>query len=590
MSPHFESFKAAWRAADYAQALLHVEAVIAGQPQVAALHWYRANCLLRLDRPVEALAAVNRVLALNPDHAPALVKQVELDGIDAVEDDEPDESDESDEEPTPAQTAALERQWRERRQGQMAQLRRAIAIDPQLADAYFVLSQLSRAGFIESMLDGADPASALRNDEADALLEQAIALDPARVEFLCVRAQQHRTRAIVVQDGTPAAAYVEAATGMRYLRSEIDAALADFAECARLDGGPRFRLQTAGLLREIGRYDDALAEYDRALALLPPDSPQREHVLNLRRRSENGGRGEREDMAQLLESVIAPGDRNQQDDLVATMMLGAAQAVRRGQRLDVALAARMPESPDDLLAASIAERILNVAYEAPPNLVAAAAATFPAYQRRYAAQQRRALAAAGLHHVADAEAAGMTPSLGQRVLLGLHADADGATCAITFVLRPKWPGVGGFLLLLLAGKWKKHSLTECVSHFDDGGYLITQYENISPFGYGTAVDIERLPRSTSVAVLVERHRQRVAAYRQAHPQARAFPAGDLAAIDANWRRGQIIKRDYRRSIGYVGEDELRGLLGTQYERYAARVRQKIAELAPDREEAVADGA
>lgn len=582
MSSHFDSFKAAWQRADYTQALAHVDAVILERPQVAVLHWYRANCLLRLDRPVEALAAVNRVLALNPDHAPALVKQVELDGIDAVADETVDK------EPTRAQAAALERQWRERRQHQMTQLRRAITLDPTLADGYFALSQLSRAGFMESMLDGADVESALRNDEADALLDQAIALDPARVEFLGVRAQQHRMRALAVPDGTPAAEYVEAAIGMRYLRAEIDAALADLAECARLDGGPRFPLHAARLLHEIGRYDQALVEYDRALALLPPDAPQREHVLNLRRRSENGGRGEREDFAQLLESVIPSGDRNQQDDMVATAMLGAAQAVRRGQRLDVALAARMPESPDDLLAANIAEGILNVAYEAPPNLVAVDAATFPAYQRRYAARQRRALAAAGLHHIADAEATGMTPTLGQRVLLGFHADADGATCAITFVLRPKWPGVGGFLLLLLSGKWKTHPLTECISHFDDGGYLITQYDNISPFGYGTVVDIERLPRSTSVAALVERHRQRVAAYRQAHPQARAFVAGDLAAIDANWRRGQIIKRDYRRSIGYIGDDELRRMLGAQYERYASRVRQKIVELAPDREEAAVD--
>ena len=584
MSSPFESFKSAWQAADYAQALMHVDAVINERPQVAALHWYRANCLLKLDRPVEALAAVNRVLALNPDHAPALVKQVELDGVDAVE---PGESGRSDE-PTQAQMSAHFLQIERHRQRQIAQLRRAVAIDPNLADAYFCLSQRLRGGTMYEMLKGADAEQLLCNDEADALLNQAIALDPARAEFLCARAEQHRLRAIVVQDGAPAGEYVEAATGMRYLRAEIDAALADFAECARLDGGPHFPWRTARLLHEIGRYDEALVEYDRALALLPPDSPQREHVLNLRRRSENGGRGEYEDMAQMIESLVPSGDRNQQDDMMATVMLGAARAVRRGQRANVALAARMPESPDDLLAANIAEGILNVAYEAPPNLVAVDAATFPAYQRRYAARQRRALAAAALHHIADAEATGMTPTLGQRVLLGFHADADGATCAITFVLRPKWPGVGGFLLLLLSGKWKKHPLTECVSHFDDGGYLITQYDNISPFGYGTAVDIERLPRSTSVAALVERHRQRVAAYRQAHPQARAFVAGDLAAIDANWRRGQIIKRDYRRSIGYIGDDELRRLLGAQYERYASRVRQKIVELAPDREEAVVD--
>ncbi|WP_257389168.1 tetratricopeptide repeat protein [Tahibacter caeni] len=577
MSPHFEAFKSAWRAAAYAQALTAIEAVVAEQPQVAALHWYRANCLLKLDRPADARAAVDRVLALNPDHAPALVKQVELSGV--------DEAVGGDEQPTKAQIAAWLQQAGQRRQGHIAQLRRAIAIDPNLADAYFGLSQLLRGGMMDVIANDGAVESLLHNDEADALLARAIALDPARIEFLGVRAEQRRLRAMQVPDGTPEADCVETLAGLRYLRVGLEAALADFTECARLDGGPRFRLQMGRLLHDLGRHDEAVAQYDGVLAALPADAPQREHVLDLRRRSGNGGRGELEDMAQLLESVIPPGDRNQQDDMVATAMLGAARAVRRGQRLDAAIAAHLPESPDDLLAANLAEQILNVAYEAPPNLVAADAAAFPAYQRRYAAKQRRAFAAAGLHHVADAEATGMTPTLGQRVLLGFHADADGTLCAATFVLRPKWPGMAGFLALLLSGKWKKHPLTECVSHFDDGGYLITQYENISPFEYGSVVDIERLPRSTAVAALVERHRQRVAAYRQAHPQARAFPAGDLAAIDANWRRGQIIKRDYRRSIGYASDAELRRLLGAQYERFAARIRRKIDEFAPDREAA-----
>lgn len=585
MSPSFESFKTAWRAADYAQALVHVDAVVAEQPLVAALHWYRANCLLRLDRPVEAFAAVNRVLALNPDHAPALVKQVELSWVEASDDGYGDDG-EDDGEPTPAQITARMQQVEQQRQRQIAQLRRALAIDPTLADAHFGLSQLLRDRTMHAVLDGGDVEMLLGNDEADALLERAVALDPARVEFRCVRAERHRLRAVQVPDGTAAADCVETRLGMRYLRTELEAALADFTECARLDGGPRHLLQMARVLHELGRYDEAVAQYDRALTLLPADAPQRAHVEDLRRRSQNGGRGELDDAAQMLENVIEPGDRNQQQDMVATALLGTARALRHGQNLPTAMAAHMPESPDDMLAVNIAEKILDVAFEAPPDLVAADAATFPAYQRRYAARQRRALAAAGLHHVADAEAAGMTPTLGQRVLLGFHADADGATCAATFVLRPKWPGIPGFLLLLLSGKWKKHPMSECVSHFDDGGYLITQYESASPFEYGTAVDTERLPRSTSAAALVRRHRERVAAYRQAHPQARAFPAGDLAAIDANWRRGQVIKRNYRRSVGYISDTELRRMLGAHYDRLAARVRQKIDAFAADREAAV----
>jgi len=562
--PRFEMFKSAWRAQDYAQALGHIDAVIADNARVAALHWYRANCLQKLERFPEARAAVAQVLALKPDHAPALVLQVQLDWPDHEYHDEP----------TPAQIAEQERGTAERRQRHVAQLRRALDIDPTLADACFELSQLLR--------DDTDVETS-RNDQADALLEHAVALAPERIDFRLARAELHHLRAVQIPDGTPAALCVQTFAGMTYLRAELEAALREFEYCARLDGTHRYYVRMGMTLHDLGRYDEALARYDEALQRLPADSPQRPYIVQTRARSENSGAGERNDVAKLLESLIEPGDRNQADDNAATALLGAARAVRGGKRLDAALGARVSESPDDFMAANIAEQILNVAYENKPELVVADSATFPAYQRKYAARQRKALAAAGLRHVADAEASGMTRTMGQRVLLGLYADAAGETSAATFAMRPKWPGLIGFLLMFVTGKWKTNGLTECITHFDDRGYLITQYENISPFTYGDVIDIERLPRSTSVAALVARHNERVAAYRQAHPSARAYPAADLAAVEANWIRGQAIKREYRRSIGYATDAELRGMLGTHYDRFADRIKRKLLELAADRE-------
>lgn len=562
--PRFEMFKLAWRAQDYAQALGHIEAVIADNAHVASLHWYRANCLQKLERFPEARAAVAQVLALKPDHAAALVLQVQMDWPDHEYPDEP----------TPAQLAEQERQTAERRRRHVAQLKRALDIDPTLADACFELSQLLRD-------DTTDESS--RNDQADSLLERAVALAPDRIDFRLARAELHHLRAMQVPDGTPDALCVQTFTGMTYLRAELEAALSEFESCARLDGTHRYYVRMGMTLHDLGRYDEALARYDEALRRLPADSPQRPYIVQTRARSENNGAGERNDMARLLESLIEPGDRSQADDNAATALLGAARAVRGGKRLDAALGARVPESPDDFMAANIAEQILNVAYEAKPELVAADPATFPAFQRKYAARQRKALEGIGLRHVADAEATGMTPTMGQRVLLGLYADATGETNVATFAMRPKWPGLIGFALMFVTGKWKTNSLTECVAHFDDGGYLITQYENVSPFTYGSAVDVERLPRGTSVAALVERHDERMAAYRQAHPSARAYPATDLAAIEANWIRGQAIKREYRRSIGYATDAELRGMLGAHYDRFAAKIKQKLLELAADRE-------
>lgn len=566
--PQFEHFKTAWHARRYDDALAHIDAVIAAHPHAASLHWYRTNCLEKLERPAEALQAVDAVLARDPNHTAALVKQVALDWVHEQGDAEHGD------ELTPAQVAALERKHAEQLQRQVVQVRRALAIDPDLPDANFTLSQLLR---------NLSPETPAQTAQADALLERAIALAPERIEFRGCRGELHQVRAMQVPDGAPDDAYVQSFVGIKYLRAKLEAALQDFLYCAQQDESHRYPVRAARVLHDLGRFDEALAQYDLALGRLPADAPHREFLVQARARSENNGAGERDQMAAMLESLIEPGDRNLADDNAATLLQGAARAVRKGKSIGEALGARLSESPDDLLAANLAEQILNVAYENPPDLVAVDAATFPSYQRNYAARQGKALAAAGFRSVADAEAAGMTPTLGQRVMLRFHVDDSGAIGVDTFALKPKWPGVVGFLLLFFTGKWKTHTMTECISYFDDGGYLITQYESISGFYYAV-VDIERMPRSKSVAALVARHRERVAAYRRAHPQAQALPATELPEIESNIRRGQAIKHNYRRSIGFITDVELRKMLGGNYARFAQKIRSKLDELAEDREE------
>ncbi|UXI67355.1 tetratricopeptide repeat protein [Tahibacter amnicola] len=567
--PHFESFKAAWQAGNYAQALGHIDTVIVDHPQVASLHWYRANCLEKLDSRHEALAALADVLTLKPDHAAALVKQVELDWGDDVDDE--DEEDHL----TPAQLQAREREAAQRVQRHTAQLRRAIDSDPHFAEAYFALSNLIRHSANEEDLSQAS--------KADALLERAITLAPERLEFRDARANVHRGRALLVPEGTPPEDCVTTFSGLQYLRRELEAALHEFEHCARLDGTHRYYVRIASILHDLGRFDEALAQYDHALALLPSDSPQRDFILEMRARSEGNGAGERDQMARMLENVVGKGERNQVDDMVATALLGAAGAVRKGRSLGDAIAARMPESPDDLMAANIAEQILGVAHEPQPGLVEADAKSFPGYQRSHAAQQKKALLAIGMRHIGDAEATGLMQTLGQRVLLGLYADATGEVGVATFALKPKWPGLVGFVLLLVTGKWKVHRMTECVSHFDDGTHISTQYESISPFAYGGPIDIERIPRNQTVQALVARHRERVDAYKQQRPYSRPLLATDLEGVEERWCAGQDAKRNYRRSIGYATDSELRGLLGAHYGQLGDKVKAKLVELAADRD-------
>ena len=55
----------------------------------------------------------------------------------------------------------------------------------------------------------------------------------------------------------------------------------------------------------------------------------------------------------------------------------------------------------------------------------------------------------------------------------------------------------------------------------------------------------------------------------------------LKAWNGRWREGQRVKRDYRTSIGYVTETELKRLLGAQHERLGGKVRTQLAMLAED---------
>ena len=50
----------------------------------------------------------------------------------------------------------------------------------------------------------------------------------------------------------------------------------------------------------------------------------------------------------------------------------------------------------------------------------------------------------------------------------------------------------------------------------------------------------------------------------------------LYAIEGQWIESNQLKAEYRRSIDYVTDTELRSLLGKHYDRYAEKVRARLA--------------
>lgn len=577
--PEFDRFKQAYAESRLDTALQALDALLEQHPQSMALHWHRAKVLEKLQRFPEARAAVEEVLQRRRDFVPALIKRVELD-FDESADDDDDHLSDKERERRDREAAELEEKRALRHE---AQLREVLRIDASAVDALRLLSEL----LLRHEHDSSDAAQA--EAESEALLERAIALAPERVDLLEARAHRLRLRAMRSIDEDAASALeddsdlVVTFSGMRYSRSMLERALADFQSCYRISGDPRHGLRIAGLLHDLARFDAALAAYDHVLAAMPADDARRGYIQEMRARSENNGAGEREQMARLLESSVsdADGDRSLADDAAAQTILSAAAAVRGGKSVSSALEARISEDPDQMMANNIAMQILNVAHEPPPGLVAVNAAAFPSYQRKYSARQKALLLKLGLRHVADAEAKALTRTLGQRILISFFADDSGEIGVACFALKPKWPGLLGFLVLLFSGKWKATEMTECVSQFDDGTHLSTQYESPSPFQYDAPVDVEKLPLGVSLTELVTRHSGRVAEFRRSHADAQPLYALDLAGMEQRWIEGQQAKKAYRSSIGYVTDSELRGLLGVHYDRFARKVRAQIKVLAAD---------
>jgi tetratricopeptide (TPR) repeat protein len=570
--PDFSAFSRAFRAGHWADALTLVERLLHEFPEEHWLHWHRAATLEQLGCYAEMLQALDAALALEPDFVRAIVKRARFLGWELGEDETIEDAADA---PQGARRADAARQ-RYARAMQLSfeaevALRRALMLEPDNLDALVAL-----AGHLRRRED-----AALR-EEAVALLDRAIALEPRRAELYELRAGAHHRAALVGEDA-PDGETIETFSGLRYSRPRLEAALADYEHCHTLEPLARHALRIGSLLHELERFEEALAHYDRALAALPPGDPARAELLEARAFSERGGAGEREQLARMLEAAVEGDgrDRSLQEDIAAQTILGAVRAIRAGRTTGEQPILRIPDDPDTLVAQNIAQNLLNLAHEPAPELESVVAGDYPPYQRAFADKAAREAGELGLRHVADGEARGLFPMLGQHVLLRFFADESGEVGVSAFAMQPKWPGLVPFLLMLLTGRWKRARMLECVTQFDDGTLVSTQLQSISPFDYGGRVRIEKMPARTPLAALFDRHLERVAAHKEAFPTAVAMAADDIEGMERRWVEGQKAKRAYRASVGYATDAELQRMLGAQHARFGAKVREQLAVLAAD---------
>lgn len=578
----FEHYKQLYHSKRYDEALEALDRLMAGFPSSAALHWHRAACLEKLERHTEVPAALDRFLAQQPDYIPALLKRIEYTDVAldlaAPFPEDPDEEDLSAQERTQRQQATdlRERLAQEAAQRNERDLRQILSREPDHAQAMFLLAGLlrSRSG---------DSTDSTVQAEAHALLDAAVRLMPESVDYRRARADLKRCAAMLVADDDAAQKpedpnIVRTFAGMCYQRDVLEEAAQDYRICWQQSGEARHGLSLATILHDLGQFDEALQCYDEVLATMAADDPRRELVLERRSRSENNGAGEREQLARLLLSSLGDEtgkDRTHDEDIAAQALLGTAEAIRRGASVSEAVASNLSDDPDTMVAMNIARQILNVAHEPAPELVAINPADFPAFQRKHCDQVERSATRLGLSKIADAEARGMFNMLGSHVMLRIFKNDAGDIGLACFAMKPKWPGLLGFLFLLVTGKWKKHTMTECVTQFEDGSLITTQPENISPFEYGDRIVVIKLPAGSSTERIYQAHVQAVAEFRTANPEAKPMIVDSLARVEERWIAGQQSKAAYRKSIGYVSETELRRLLSGNYDRFADKIKKQL---------------
>ncbi len=579
--PAFDEFKRAFAAKNFEQALQYVDQLREEFPNSAALLWHRANCLEKLERYSDLPAALEAAIAKLPDHLPARLMRVEYSDW-YVESAYPmlEGEDEADEDNLPSEVVAVRAQ-REQLQTQLEQrneadLRFILEKDPQHAQANFLLSN-----FLRSVEQHSMPAEE-RETLAAELLERAIASDPQNSDYFLTRAAHHRSLAWCDSSEFEGASelpphIVKTFTGICFLRQHLEAAAQDYRQAWSLSQQPGHALKLATTLHDLGAYDEALAVYDDALAKMPEDAPLREYFIERRAMSENGGAGEREHMAQMLLQGLENDGKDQSlaDNIAAQAILGAADAIRRGASVQDALAANISDDPETMRAMNLARQLLNLANEPAPELAEVDASEYPSYQRSFANKTEKAAEKIGMHKICDAEAMGLFQRLGQHVMLRFYRDDSGEIGMASFTMKHKWPGMVAFLILFLSGKWKAHSMVECVTTFDDGTLISTQPESISPFKYGGGVILRKLAKNVSVQELVTVHKELVADYKLQHPEAKARVVNDLAGVEARWIEGQDIKAAYRKSIDYVSDEELRTMLGAHYDSLADKIRAQI---------------
>lgn len=432
-----------------------------------------------------------------------------------------------------------------------------------------------------------------RTDEAFTLLERMLdqGSDPARIyrlraDWLVSRAEQPAEGAETVTN----------LYGVTFAVADLEAALADYTRAVEADpAAPGPYLRRAECCKHLQRFEEAEADIDRALETMDPDDPARAFLIETRRDSD-GGPGAREKLVQVMREAVdedtGGGPRSVGQRLAGDAVEAVIARIEGGGPLDEAIDTFMREEPTQMQAISIARQLYFLATEPEADLQPCPAQRFPKPMRRFCDQAQRQLEAAGFRVIGDFEPVHLRPQLACPTLLRLFLSDDGRVAAAAFhIIPPRPDGLLARILGWATGPLRRRGNIDLESELTDGRFLVTNNSAyMDPFDYGPRVTVIKTRAGTPARQALAIHREHLARLTaqpdtQADTQAdtqvdtqaavQAVPLADMPDILAMQERLRQAKTSHRRTIGYATESELRAILGKHYARLADSVRDAL---------------
>ncbi|WP_196140867.1 lipopolysaccharide assembly protein LapB [Aliikangiella sp. G2MR2-5] len=409
-----------------------------------------------------------------------------------------------------------------------------------------------------------------------------------RVEFLIERASIYEGVALTPKAG---AETIQDSFGMTYAVRPLKLTIADLTAAIKLSPSQwQVYLKRAHTFKQLQEFESAESDFDRAILLvgksqnIPSDERSElvAYIEELKNGCQNNGRGEREAFAKnLKDSLASPlesplGAISQEEHMANTLVEAMTQQFVAGESLE-SIINDIVDDPDEMTALSIAQEIIANASEPNADIQPVNIEDFTSSAQKYCRNTQSELRRFNYRCLGDFEPRGLTQRLGQRVLMKLFLSKNGLSCGAAFQMKPLKPSFVAWLFSLITRKWKKLNIIELESELENGQFVVTNNSGeTNPFETSEQIEMMALPLTAPITEVIVKHHARLDKLKK---EGFSFKKMDsIEDVKAAQERMRIIKNDFRQKIGFVRDNELRQLLGKQYDHLSVKVNKYIAKL------------